>query len=201
MTLTDDIPINEPWPFETEADQLVRLHDGLAALKPEQTRWLLAQGVPARALVWPDALRRGRVVFMPAGRFEFEPDYRGDLAATEAVLTTGYDPDGTPADLIAWCPRSGRIGSWLNRAPWFGDAFGPRCSEGLALAVHETPLQWLRAARAGVVLIEAAPGLCRQLDGSGPFVATGGPRHALRLEKLTTPTKPRILISNLRIAS
>jgi hypothetical protein len=69
--------------------------------------------------------------------------------------------------------------------------------------VHEGVLPWLRAGRSGVVLIEGAPGLARMLDGAGPLIAMGGPRHALRLEGLLTPTKPRILIANpdMRIAS
>jgi hypothetical protein len=201
MTLDDALPAGEPWPHLSDVDQLIRLHDRLAPLKAEQTRWLIREGVQPRSLVVPDALRRGRVVFLGAGRFEFAGDYRGDQAATEAVLILAYEPDGCPGDIVAWDPRGNRLATWLSRAPWCGDPFAPRCSEGLALAVHEGVLPWLRSGRDGVVLIEGAPGLCRQLDGCGPVIATGGPRHAARLEKALTQTKTRILISNLRIAS
>jgi hypothetical protein len=203
MTLDDALPAGEPWPHLSDVDQLIQLHDRLAPLRVEQTKWLLAKGMPPQSLVAPDPLRRADVVFMPAGRFEFEPDYRGDQAATEAVLILAYEPDGCPADLVAWDPRGNRLASWQGRCPWLGYPFGPRCSERLALAVHEGVLPWLRAGRSGVVLIEGAPGLARMLDGAGPLIAMGGPRHALRLEGLLTPTKPRILIANpdMRIAS
>jgi hypothetical protein len=191
MMLTDDIPINEPWPFETEADRLIALHDRLPALKAEQTRWLIREGVPSQSLVVPDPLRRGCVVFMPAGRFEFEPDYRGDQTATETVLLLAYAADGVPDDLCAWCPRSGRLAAWLGRCPWVGDPFAPRCSDRLALAVFESPLQWLRAGRDGVVLIENSPGLARQLDGAGPLQAQSRD-HARRLEKVLTAKAPKV---------
>ncbi len=193
MTLDEALPAGA-WPYQTEADQLIRLHDRLSALKPEQTRWLVREGVPPQSIVRPDPLRRGRVVFVDAARFEFEPDYRGDLTATEAVLMLAYEPDGCPGDMIAWDVRGNRLATWLGRVPWCGDAFAPRCSEGLALAVHESPLQWLRAGRSGVCLVEAAPGLCRQLDGAGPFLATGGPSHAARLKESLSGKPPKILV-------
>ena len=109
-----------------------------------EARWLLAQGVSDTAILEPDPIRAGTVRFW---QHAFELDPEGDRA-----LLFKHE-----RDWIAWQPRSGKLASWRgvafalneeaiwNPASYFG---------GLALRIHRTPLEWLKADRDGIVIVQ-----------------------------------------------
>ena len=121
-------------------------------------QWLLRQGITIGAIARPWAVRAGRVMFNrhdhryrpnPIGEFVLIFGVLADLSSTMGDLNA--------ADLVAWAPRSGRIGTRLGRAFALGeeqigiDGLG---TTGLPAPVHRTPLGWLRADRRGVVIAD-----------------------------------------------
>ncbi len=105
---------------------------------------------------------RDRIVpHVSAHRFEFS---RHDATAGEgvpALIVLALDSNGDPTDLVAF--RNGPapfIGSWLGRIGMLGEDGLWRARD--ALTVHATPLDWLRAERRGVCVVDpvwAAPKL------------------------------------------
>ncbi len=126
---------------------------------------LTAAGVPVLALAGDRfgggfCIARDRIVpHAAARRFEFQ---RHDAVAGEgvsALIVLAHGEDGDPVDLVAF--HGGPVpfaGSWLGRAGLLGAENLWRARD--ALAVHAAGLDWLRAGRDGVVMIDpvrAAP--------------------------------------------
>ena len=120
---------------------------------------LTAAGVPILALAG-DAygggfcVMRDRIVpHHRARRFEF---HRHDETAGEgvsALIVLALDVYGDPMDLVAF--RNGPapfIGSWLGRIGLLGEDSLWRTRD--LLEVHATPLDWLRAERRGVCVVD-----------------------------------------------
>jgi hypothetical protein len=115
--------------------------------------WLWRSGVTPRAMASPFPLGSARVRF-DLDRFDLDLEH--DAKGERAVLILALDR-GEPVDLVAWAPRSGRLGLLIGCAPVLGDLddlTNPATFfDGDGLRVHRTPLDWLRADRAGVVPI------------------------------------------------
>lgn len=138
----------------------------------------------------------------PGARFDFAVGAEG--AAEVLVFEAFGADDETVVDLVGWqreredCPLSmfGRVGllglsAALNPATFF---------MGAALAVHETPLDWLRAGCRGSAIV--APDLAaRQLrDLHGPIAAVSI-AHGRRLRALIdSVARPSILVPERRAA-
>ncbi len=160
---------------------------------------LKAAGVPIMAMVQSRfgqgrCLKRARVVLDSSGRrFEFERFSRFHIDADAAFIILALDLDGQPADLVAWRPDPrGFLGSWLGRAPLLGEEQLEMPRLDLPLRVHETPLEWLKHGREGVVVIDpkmAAPAL---IDAAPLAVST--PAFAVRLRNMLHRTPPRIVV-------
>jgi hypothetical protein len=161
----------------------------------------LNYGVSSRALVYPELPARARVVFEPRARFFDFADERGDdSAAKPAFIFIARDEFSEACDLIAWEPSSGRLAPWYGRARILGaeNLYAPRILNEGALPVCETPLDWLRAERLGVVILNAASARWH-LDGMGLIVGNAAFGRSLR-DALRWP-EPRIVVENLERAA
>jgi hypothetical protein len=113
--------------------------------------WLAAQGVPIEALASPIAVRAAHVCF--DGRGRYVPNVVGDFAmilpATNPLSVT---------DWCAWAPRSGQTATRRGRGALLGGHLvGRSIGDGVTippLPVFESPLDWLRASRHGIVILD-----------------------------------------------
>ena len=116
-----------------------------------EAQWLLSQGVSDRAMLEPETIRAGNVCFLDGNTFEFADD--GDRALIFRVVDCGYE-----ADLVAWSHKQNKLST--NRGVAF--ALGQEAIwnpatyfMGEALKVHTTPLEWLRADREGICIVQS----------------------------------------------
>jgi hypothetical protein len=116
-----------------------------------ELEWLFASGVPVDAMAEPWPIKSAKVRFSNSGSFDF------DREGHQAIIFLAEDL-GKAIDLIAWRPPSGGIASWRGAAFCLGDTehiFSPATyfADG-ALRIHQTPLDWLKAERDGVVIVQ-----------------------------------------------
>ncbi len=158
---------------------------------------LTAAGVPVMALTGDRfgggfCIARDRIVpHAAARRFEFG---RHDAVAGEgvsALIALALGEDGGPVDLVAFHGGPAPfVGSWLGRAGLLGAENLWRARD--TLAVHATGLDWLRASRDGVVVVDpmrAAP----MLRDAGTM-EVGSQAERRRLADMLTTRLPRILV-------
>jgi len=158
--------------------------------------WFGENGVPPLSLVKTpygdyDMVLLDEVVWLPHGAFEFSRHLdrrKPDTACTILVRDRLCDP----IDIVAWQAKTGRVARWLCRAALLGEdqLFAPREAEGLR--VFETPLDWLRERRAGVVVLDrrtAAP----VLRDAAPLLAANF-EHGKKLQDMLRVPPPRILV-------
>jgi hypothetical protein len=129
----------------------------LPSLRWSEFERFLKSGVPARALVYPELPARARVVFFPdRPLFDFAEDV-GEDGAAPAFVFVARDEFGDACDLVAWAPSEARVAAWLGRASMLGleSLRAPRIMHEGALPVCETPLEWLRAERRAVVILDS----------------------------------------------
>lgn len=126
-----------------------RIKDGPDAPRFESLRqshidWLIAQGVPAIAIVMPYVVEIARGIRAADGIFEHDP-----LGALWFVFSE-------PNDTIFWNSKTGEVATDLGSAFALGQeeiANPGATSLGQWLHVHESPLDWLRASRRGIVVL------------------------------------------------
>jgi hypothetical protein len=140
------------------------------------------------------SIRCAKIAWCGAHRFEFEAiGHSPWMSESEQVLVVLVrDATGCALDIVAWDSKTNRLGSWLG-VVWAlgqGSAFVPRLSDGLS--VHRTPLQWLRAGGAGIVLLnhKVARGYLRD---AGPLIVEDW-KHRRELAAALTQPLPRILV-------
>lgn len=155
--------------------------------------WLARAGVPDEAVFasWP--VQSARVVFEGRGGFRFERP-GGEEAARRALVFRVGCVCGRE-DLVAWQPRTGAVGAWGGLAAMLGEEVwgsGALAAGDDGLAVHASPLEWLRAGRAGVVPVRwrAAAAL---LAGERALVC-GDLGLAERLRRAMAPRLPQFLV-------
>ncbi len=170
------------------------LAQSLALPIPEedQVRWLIAQGVSDEAMLSPWLLKAASVKFLGGGTFEFnDRDGRGE----RAIVFRAND-HGEPIDLLAWSARTNRLASWRGAAFCLGDVddcFNPGSwALGGGLRVHLTPLDWLKADRDGIVIVN--PALSYSCLRNRPRLVVGDALHAKRIQQWIKPPKPCVEI-------
>jgi len=113
------------------------------------TRWLLEQGIPETWLYTPWPISSSTVSI---DRRCFYEDPEGDRA-----FIFPCSDCGSIVDWIAWCPKNNRLASWLGIGFCIGDVdgiFNPATYlAGDALRIHADPIEWLKSARAGIVIV------------------------------------------------
>lgn len=168
---------------------------GLPVIDKATIDWLITQGVPPLALSDPDPLLRADVMFTGRHRFVFPDEVsKTDTAqSVRAVVVPVRDINGDLMDLVAWSNRRGLLGSWLLQVGYLGEAFGPRLHRDGALPVWPHALDWLRAGRDGIVIMDLDVTRI-QIGEFGPFIGMGGLDHGRALLRHLS-SSPRILVA------
>jgi hypothetical protein len=139
------------------------------------------------------------VVFLAGGRFEFARDLCDASGNAVALIIPVYDDLSALTDLAAFNLDTGKLGIWRGRVPMLGaeNLYGWRLGDPLVM--HETPLDWLKANREGVFVIDpqrASP-LLRQVEPLGVKSAIFG----RRMRDAMTIRAPRIVVAESRRAA
>ncbi len=163
---------------------------------------LFALGVHGAALTgrdYFDTLHCEAVCFLPGDRFEFARDMRDARGHVLAVIIPALAENGETVDLAAWRLDTGALATWLGVAVMLGEdrLTAPRI-EVDALRVFPGPLEWLRAERRGVVILD--PERARWRLAGERLIVDDAPfgrriREALRLPE------PRVFVETRRRAA
>lgn len=152
-------------------------------------------------------LRVARVRFLPAGRFEFADD--GERAFVLPAYGAGetfidmvafalpaLDPCASVAERAAWVAAAPlRIGSLEGVALFLGEHVLDNPATffaGQPCRVYRSPLRWLQAGGAGVVVLDHANAWWRLIDLPGPLCGEDV-EHAKALLRIATPRVCRVL--------
>jgi hypothetical protein len=111
-------------------------------------------GVTGRGLF--DDLQIADVIFHPGGAFDFSRDLRVARGHMTAIIIPCRDEAGEIVDLAAWNIESGAFGLWRGVASMLGEnqIHAPRI-ECEGLRAFPGVVEWLRAGRGGVVILDA----------------------------------------------
>jgi hypothetical protein len=157
---------------------------------------LAAAGVELAALIrrWQrrplEVPRLDSVIFDARGGFEFAR-YRNGIPDTGAMIFIVNDPISDAIDLAAWAPpRAPAL--WTARGSMLGaeNLFGFRMRE--ALEIHPTPIEWLRAACRGVVIID--PQKSADLLRRAEPLQASSVAHGRALRRMLAARSPRIVV-------
>lgn len=165
---------------------------GIAAYAAHRDLLRRRHGLADQEATLSFAVRRAQVHFEPRQRFIFGWDARAAEPFLEpAFILPGFDECEVLVDLIAWCPRTGRLAS-LNR----------RCGLLLAaswtdldvpLTVFPDPMPWLASGRRGVVVVHAA--LARPVLLEAPAIQAANVAHGVALKAMLTKVRiPSIMV-------
>jgi hypothetical protein len=165
-------------------------------IPPQAARdWFISNGVPPINLVktwlgYYDMVLHDDVVFLDNGCFEFSRYREGKADA--ALTFVCWSQDGVAEDVCAWQATTGKIATWLGHSWMLGEdnLRAPRLDN--ALMVHADPLEWFKANRSGIVILDrdrAAP-LLREAG----TLAVGSLEAAKKLKKALTVKLPTIFI-------
>jgi hypothetical protein len=178
------------------SDEAADRFESLPSLGWAAFKFLLDRGVPAPAIVWPELPASTRVVFHGAQPlFDFEEEVEED--GVPALLFLACDGDGRPCDIVAWSHSLQRVAAYFGATGVLGadDILWFRLTDENALPVHRSPLEWLRADRFGVVIIDPAHAYVALRD-FGPFAAQDE-AHGRELRKLFRSREPKIFVPNM----
>ena len=173
-----------------------------AHLRQSDIDKLLASGIPPLALAEGPrgvgfALARDRIVpHRGARRFEFT--HYDETAGEEvcALVVLALDAWDNPVDLIAFhAGPTPFIGSWLGRVGLLGEEQIRRTRD--VLQVHASPLDWLRAGREGVCVVDPVRAAPMLRDAGTMAVATSHERRRL-VETISVRLPPIIVRPTLR---
>jgi hypothetical protein len=188
-------------PLDDERHGILAEYARCGYLRRSDIDRLIGAGVPPMALHYDGdgaglTVARDRVVFLDGGRFEFARYLRDAASATSALVIPCRDEAGEIDDLVAW--RGEQVATWLGRVSMIGQhcIYQPRLSE--PLVAHETPLDWLRTGRHGVVVI-APQGAAPLLNLSAP-IGVESPIYGHRLRSALTIPSPRIVVAEKPIS-
>jgi hypothetical protein len=155
---------------------------------------LWALGVRSTAGLYFEA-----VVFLPGDRFEFARDARDASGAGVAIVFAAPDDLGRLLDLAAWAPDSGRLALLFGRVAMLGQDSVYSWRLGEPLTMHESALDWLKADREGIFVIDpqrASP-LLRLVEPLGVQRASFG----RRMREAMTIRAPQIVVAEQRRAA
>lgn len=165
--------------YEIEAD-VRAAHLSGRSLKQREIDCFNSLGVSALALAAPWPVLADRVV-ITGQYFDFARDV-GD-EGSKMAFTIGVLGIGGLTDIVAWDPQTDRMASWLGRGFALGEKqiFDPYLNDEW-LQVWRSPLNWLHASRAGVVILRPEHA-CFMLAHLPSIIAEDEP-HRVELEHL-----------------
>jgi hypothetical protein len=173
--------------------------DRLGSLRWAEFDPFLKSGVPAPALVYPELPARARVALLrDRPLFEFADDV-GEEDAVPAFIFLARNEFGYALDLVAWAPGVERVAAWCGRACLLGleNFWAPRLDVD-GLRVLPTPLEWLRADRKGVVILDAKRA---RWDLTGERLVVGDVEFGQRLRRTLRLPDPRIYVDEIQKAA
>jgi hypothetical protein len=109
------------------------------------------------------------------------------------LIIVGRNEFGEPADLFAYAPSTGQFGAWLGRIGLLGEQFALEPRTGEPLTVFRSPLEWLRAGRRGVVVLNADR--ARSLLWAAQPLAVDNRQFGLKLRAALIAPAPQILVN------
>jgi hypothetical protein len=177
----------------TLPEQIQAKFDALKMIKLTEMAGFFRRGVSALTLCTPEFPARARIAWVDnRAWFDFADEVDDDRPIETAVIFLARDEFGDALDMIAWSPKSGRIGSWLSRATVLGgeNLWSPRIANDGAMPVYESPLAWLRGGRDGFLLVDRV--------GAAAILREAGALHAesvdlgIKLLELVSVKRPRI---------
>lgn len=159
-------------------------------LLPRHIDWLTGSGVPMAAIIRPEPVRLAHGFRAPAdGRFEHFPS-----GATWFVFDE-HD------DLIFWRPGTVETATWTGRSFALNERAIDAASTyalGFALNIFESPLDWLRAGRDGIVIVAWDRAFDRLRNA--PRIAVAEKLHDKLKRHLQPPRLPEIFVMREREA-
>jgi hypothetical protein len=168
---------------------------GCRLLRATERERFIAAGVAQIDLAIPDMVLAAPVVFFEQS-FAFPDELDDPQEGTPAFVMICRDSYGDAIDLAAWAPSMERLATWLGRA-WAIDEFRlmrPRLAESEALPVHKSPLEWLRARRDGIVIIDGERARW-QIAYLGRSLIVEDVSHGRTLRQALTMPEPQIFVS------
>ena len=166
------------WERDKETESIASVHRSLPFPSDDELRWLLSQGIEEAAMGNPWVIK-GAAVHFDGDTFEF-----ASANGVRAIIFRAEDC-GETIDLVACHFRTGRLASWRGAAFCLGDLeqlFNPAtCFMGGALRVHQSPLDWLRSSRDGIVILR--PGMAHAYLAQCPRLVCADAAYARRVER------------------
>jgi hypothetical protein len=145
------------------------------------------------------ALHCDSVCFLPGGRFEFARDMRDPSGHVLAVIIPALDEWGQTIDLVAWRLDSGAVATWRGEAVMLGEEqINATRLEVDGLRAFPSPLEWLRAGRRGVVILDRERARWRLSDER--LIVTDATFGRRLREALRLP-EPRVFVEEKRRAA
>lgn len=158
--------------------EIFRRESECRPLRTSELDWLHGRGVPPLAVAVPLCLGVAKVVFL-GGRYRPSP-----LGAPALILPV---IDHTVVDAVAWRPTTGRVATRLGAGGLLGQGEIGRDGLGtcaVPLPAYRSPLDWLRASRCGVVVVDAK--LAAHLL-AGVIVGAEDEKHSAEIAALSVP--------------
>ncbi|MDW9488836.1 hypothetical protein GOA64_23370 [Sinorhizobium meliloti] len=156
---------------------------------PQHVDWLLSKGVRTSALIGPPMVLVAPGVRAPDGAFEDDPAGEDWLLFPEAE------------DVVYWQLRSGKLARWNRRAFAIGEDSihaAATYSFDACLNVFADPVQWLRAGRDGIVIVDWSQTFDRLRDV--PRIAVAQSLLDKLKHHLQPPRRPEIFVMRQREA-
>lgn len=150
-----------------------------------ETQWLISQGVSEKAMLEPHIIRAGRVRFLDGNTFEFADE--GERALVFRVVECDCE-----VDLVAWSRKRNQLATWRGKAFALGQEaiWNPATYfMGSALEIHETPINWLKAEREGICIVQ--PRFAYANLGHVERILCHDEKFARDLERWLQPPQPR----------
>jgi len=143
-----------------------------------------------------DQLDGDYVCFMPNGLFEFARDMRNPCGAKAAAIIPCRDEFGNPLDLAAWHLPTGTLATLHGAAAMLGeDQINAPQIDCDGLRVFPSPAEWLRARRAGVVIVDAKRARWRLADRR---LVVADASFGRRLRAMLRLPEPRVFVESVR---
>jgi hypothetical protein len=185
--------------FSAAAKTVIQEFKDCLLLQPvEISRLIKKWRIPFEALLGDGGyngfvVKTDQVTFLKDERFEFERYRHSESPADKAVIIVARGETSEPVDLVAWCPANGHFAPWLGRVAILGAHVISEPRLNAPLMVFPSPIEWLRAGRRGVVILNLV--LARSLLCAEQPLGVNNLDFGFALRKQLIPPSPRIMMA------